>query len=266
MDAYLNAGPPAKGSQKRPPPTPAMGAASSKAKSMSLSGGASSFLSPADKDKDKDTKKRRGKKQLQRLSAGGSAEDRLRRCEQWLEALGLVVLAHERELCQIRRETNKVISFETEVNMLEGLDNAKHLWDSKRVAGQRHEDGAFRHIALTVFEKQARTAVEASSDIMDPEATLANLDILAASKDVCQRFFLLRIQKPGPEQDSNKPVALLVWKFDQTTDQGVKAMNALLSLDEDGTLHQLFQATIREDRAPMGGLCRAIQEALRKKD
>ena len=76
----------------------------------------------------------------------------------------------------------------------------------------------------------------------------------------------MRIQKSDVEQDSSKPVALLVWKFDQNTEQGVKATNALLSLDEDGTMHQLFQATIREDRAPMGGLCRAIQEALKKKD
>ena len=45
-----------------------------------------------------------------------------------------------------------------------------------------------------------------------------------------------------------------------------RCVDALRARDEEGTMHQLFQATIREDRAPMGGLCRAIQEALKKKD
>ncbi len=66
------------------------------------------------------------------------------------------------------------------------------------------------------------------------------------------------------EPDAEKPRALTVVKFDQHTESGAAAVGALSSLDEEGVLHGLMSSTLREDRAPMGNICRAIQSALRK--
>ena len=82
-----------------------------------------------------------------------------------------------------------------------------------------------------------------------------------------RRFYVIRIQRPGDaskQADETKPVALIVVKFDMNQTPGAKAMNALWNMHEEGVMHHLFSMHMREDHAPMGSLCKAVQAALAK--
>ena len=62
----------------------------------------------------------------------------------------------------------------------------------------------------------------------------------------------------------DKPVALIVLKFNLATENGSTALGALQNLSDDGTLYTALGAILREDGAPMGNLARTLQEVLRK--
>ena len=159
------------------------------------------------------------------------------------------------------------MAFEEENEVFEAIENAKSLWDERRVIGAPHPDGAFRNIALRVYAQTLRTMVDSSADLAAQQESLHEiLDVLdtAAEGKAVQRFYLIRIQPKDEPVQPEKPMGLIVYKFDLHSEVGHSAYHAMNNLDDEGIVHQLMSATLREDRAPMGNLCRAIQEALGK--
>ena len=215
------------------------------------------------------SKNRKQRPKLTKFNEGGTLEERLRRCEQWLQTLGLIVVSHERELNMIKRENNKVLVVETEIPLMERLDNSKSLWDTKRVIGARNPDGAYKDIAAAIFVDQVRADVAAAMDLDDMQRQQMEeaITIFEEGMPALQRFYVIRIQRPGDaskQTDEKKPVALIVVKFDMNQTPGAKAMNALWNMHEEGVMHHLFSMHMREDHAPMGSLCKAVQAALAK--
>lgn len=185
----------------------------------------------------------------------------------WLENSGLVAIAHERELCQLRPESKRVLAFEDEGDELGEVENAKGLWDTKRVAGTRHTDGALRHIAAKRVNHHRRMKVESSADLAANTDHLTDLmDMLDAGAEIVQRFYLIRIQETNKERDVEKPVAILVMKYDLSTRTGAQAMGACYNLGEEGVLYMLRMAHLREDRVPMGNISKAITATFNKEE
>ena len=273
MSSYLTAGPPppkTASTLKRPPATAATGATpASKAKptSSTASVGATAFLDPSTTSGGGGAGGKKGKKnrKLPNLHVVGTDQEFRKMVVTWLENLGLVAVAHERELCQIRRESNKVLAFEDECDELEAIENAKGLWDSKREPGKRHTDGAFRHIAAKCISHHLRMKIESSADLSANKDHLLELvDLLDTGAETVQRFYLIRIQDKDKDKDADKPTALLIMKYDLTTQDGDRAMGAWFNMEEEGVLHLLVSARLREDRAPMGNISKAIMGAMSK--
>ena len=57
--------------------------------------------------------------------------------------------------------------------------------------------------------------------------------------------------------------AVELWRAEMTAAGYPKAMEAFETISESGHFQAVMTATYREDRAPMGSLCKAIQAALK---
>ena len=276
VSAYTSAPLPPKTGSKRPPVTPMTGGAASKAKPTAAPAtSATSFLGsdPAAAAASAavtspKTKGKRNRRKLEKVTSQGLSDaEWKKRVEQWLETLGSVLLQHEKELNVIKKETQRVVAFEEDNEVFEAIENVKNLWDDRRVVGAPHPDGAFRDVALRVFSKKLRTMVDSSADLASQQATLHDiLDVLdtAAEGKSVERLYLIRTQPKDEPVQPEKPMGLIVHKFDLHSEEGHQAYHAMDNLDEEGVVHQLMSATLGEDRAPMWNLCRAIQDVLGK--
>ena len=107
--------------------------------------------------------------------------------------------------------------------------------------------------------------IESSADLSANKDHLLELvDLLDTGAETVQRFYLIRIQDKDKDKDADKPTALLIMKYDLTTQDGDRAMGAWFNMEEEGVLHFLMSAHLREDRAPMGNISKAIMGAMSK--